>query len=222
MRPFFLPEHQNGSRPRGRSAMNSFTIARPQYGSLPVAAALDYDWTGYDLTEKLDGRWHELRIGGSVVVGELMPDGRFFAFDLPIHAGTDLRRAPRHERMARLDTFPLLRPAAPQPGESPAHFLQRILAAGGEGIVAALADGPFGYDVCKVKRAETFDCRVVEKFSQSIALELDGQSAGRCAVLGPEFAQIQPGDVVEIAAFSRTARGKFREPRFLRRRPDKA
>jgi len=198
------------------------TINRPAYGSIPVAAALDHDWTGYHLSEKMDGVWHELAIGKSIVVGELMPDASFYAFDLPIYNGTDLRSELYWARHEILDTFNLRRPATPAPGESPAHFLQRVLARGGEGIVAKLQAGPFGYDICKVKRSETFDCVVLHKTTGSMALALHGEPAGLCPLLGKSFDLVQPGDLVEIEAFCRLPSGKFREPRFKRLRSDKS
>lgn len=200
----------------------SQVIKRPAYGSMSVAAALDHDWSGYHVSEKMDGVWHELAIGNSVVVGELMRDDSFYAFDLPFFAGHDIRRQPKSERMAILDTFKLRRPSIPATGESPAAFLQRVLARGGEGIVAAVLDGPFGYDMCKIKRQATFDCMVAAKGRGNMILTMNGEAAGCCALLGASYDAVRVGDVVEIAAFARLASGKFREPRFLRSRPDKS
>lgn len=195
-------------------------IKRPAYGSLKVEAALDHDWTGYHLSEKMDGVWHEFAIGQSIIVGELMRDDSFYAFDLPVYQGRDIRPLPRSERLEILDSFKLLRPSSA--GDMPAgDFIRSILARGGEGVVAALLAGPFGYDVCKIKRADTFDCVVVEKMNQAMRLTLNGEPAGNCALLGKSYELVQVGDMVEIEAFRRLASGKFREPRFKRVRADK-
>jgi ATP-dependent DNA ligase len=199
-------------------------LPRPDYGQMTLARALDYDWRGYDLTLKCDGRWHEFHIGRSTIIGELMPDHSFFAFELPIYDGRDLRHRPRFERMEILDTFHLRRPQSPARGESPAHFIQRVLDSGGEGIVAASHDGFFGVDICKVKRSETHDCLILEKHpaKQSVHLSLNGEDVGWCPCLGKSFDLVKAGDVAEVTAYGRHASGKFREARFLRVRLDKA
>jgi hypothetical protein len=177
------------------------------------ARALDWDWRNYDLTEKMDGVWHELHIGRSVVIGELMKDGAFFAFELPIFDGRDMRYRPRFERMEILDRFRLRRPRSPK---CKSQFIRTVLDAGGEGIVAAPRDGFFGVDIIKIKRFDTYDCRVLEKHAVKLSLHLDfeGADAGWCACLTQAvFDAIQPGDVVGIRAYGRTMNGKFREPR---------
>lgn len=198
-------------------------IIRPKYGVVTVATALEFDWAGYHVSEKMDGVWHELVIGDSVIVGELMADDRFFAFDIAVFDGVDIRLRPTVERLAILNRFNLLRPSMPQPGESPAEFLQRILKAGGEGIVAKVLDCPFGVKTYKVKRCETFDCVVTEKHTtkKSLRLSLDGQDVGRCGCV-KEFRRVKIGDVVEIACMQRHRSGRLRDPRFIRLRPDKS
>ncbi len=47
----------------------------------------------------------------------------------------------------------------------------------------------------------------------------EGENRGFCCA-GAAFNLIKPGDIVEIAAYGLTAKGKFREPRFVRIRHD--
>ncbi len=86
--------------------MSALEIKRPRYESVPLATGLGWqasaDW---QYTEKMDGIRYELNIGGSVIIGEFMRDGRFYAFDIATHAGQDIRKAPRRERLAILDVF---------------------------------------------------------------------------------------------------------------------
>ena len=197
-------------------------IPRPRYPVTRLATALAWHWRGFHLSEKLDGCWHQLTIENSVAVGEILPDGRFFAFDLPVYRGADIRRRPTAERFAILDSLRLPRPATPRDSQTPAQFIQSILAAGGEGIVAKDLDAPFGVNTFKVKRAETFDCRVTEKHpsKMSLHLSLDGADAGWCPALYGAFDRVAVGDVVEVECFARHPSGKFREPRFVRVRTD--
>jgi hypothetical protein len=197
----------------------SATITRPRYHEVPLQAGLAWCGRGLRFEEKLDGRWHVLAIGESRITGELMRDGRFFAFDIPIYAGQDVRRLPLRERLEILDTFPLLRPATGLGGE----FLRAVLDRGGEGIVAKDLDAPFGMGWTKCKRIETYDLVVTGRREETGVLELAtlaGEPRGNCPAKAM-FERIAVGDVVEVACHSLTVAGKLREPRFVRRRPDK-
>jgi len=190
------------------------TIKRPTFLSVPLSVGLN--WTGsgpWRFEEKLDGRWHELGIGQSRIVGELMKSGEFFAFDIPIYNGADIRGKPLRERLVILDTFPLLRPAVGDGRE----FLSAVLERGGEGVVAKNLEAPFGVELYKCKRNETHDCTVTEKNPArgSIHLTLDGEDVGWCPAHSA-FEKIQVGYTVEIVAFGRHASGKFREARIAR------
>jgi len=200
-------------------------IMRPEYAVLDLPAALAGDWSGYHVSEKMDGRWHELAIGANRIVGELMPDGTFFAFDIPIFDGRDIRQRPKAERLEILDTFKLRRPPAPMPGESAEDFIRRTLAGGGEGAVISNLESPWGCDIWKAKRVQTFDCVVTDLHPDKLSLHLAlaGEDVGWCPCLRQSaFDAIRRGDVVEVAAYGRHASGKFREPRFIRVRHDKS
>jgi ATP-dependent DNA ligase len=197
----------------------SATITRPHYGEISLQSGLAMRGRGLRFEEKLDGRWHVLAIGASRITGELMRDGRFFAFDVPIYAGQDVRRLPLRERLLILDRFPLLRPATGLGGD----FLRAVLSRGGEGVVCKDLDAPFGVGWIKCKRRATFDLVVTGRREDTGVLELatlDGEPRGNCAAKS-QFDRIAVGDVVEVACHSLTAAGKLREPRFVRCRPDK-
>lgn len=174
---------------------------------------------GYYFEEKMDGCWAVKEVGSSILIGEQMKDGRFFTFDIAQHDGQDVRGLALRERLAILDAVSgLLRPAAGHGGE----FLETVLARGGEGVVAKYLDASFGEPWHKCKRVETFDLLMTEKYFPSIRLRsLDGEDRGFCCARAA-YDSIKPGDIVEVAAYGLTKKGKLREPRFIRIRHDKA
>jgi len=205
--------------------MNSpeIIIPRPDYRTCDLQAALAFNWRGCDwhLSEKMDGVWTVCDFDGSLVTGETMRDGSFYGFDIAFIAGEDVRRRSWFDRSeALIDCsarygFRLVKQG------SGAEFIEAVLAAGGEGIVAKPFAAPFGVDWFKVKRVETFDVTVTAKLRGAIAIAYEGQDAGKCPLAGQNLEFVRVGDVVEIAAYKRYASGKFREPRFVRFRHDK-
>ena len=201
--------------------MNTPTIQRPLYQSVPLENGLCWNYSQeIQFTEKMDGIRRELVIGKSVIVGELMRDERFFAFDLPVYDGADIRLMPRRERLAILDTFNLLRPDSSANG---GELLQRVLARGGEGICAAHWQSNFFETIWRCKRVETHDCTVAEKHGskQSVRLSENGIDRGWCPAFGGAADRLNIGDMVEIACQKIHTSGKFREPRLIRIRTDK-
>jgi len=200
--------------------MNPPKIQRPFYQSVSLETGLRWNYSAeIQFTEKMDGKRHEHVIGKSIIVGELMRDERFFAFDLPIYNGVDIRLQPRRERLAILDTFKLLRPEASANG---GELLQRVLARGGEGVCAALWDSPFMETILRCKRVETHDAIVMEKSGrQSVRIVSDGVDRGWVPAFGGMADRLNIGDVVEIACQKIHVSGKFREARILRVRTDK-
>jgi bifunctional non-homologous end joining protein LigD len=198
-------------------------IARPRFESIPLAAGLRWSGGGgWCYQEKLDGQWHELAHGSSVLVGELVGES-FTAFDVPIFQGQDVRHEPLRFRLALLHGLQVPMVASGQGGE----FLEAVLTRGGEGVVAKHLDAPFGVAWVKCKRQETHDCIVTEihEFKNSIRLGqwCNGQMIDRgwCPAFGRKAESLAPGDVVEVRCHSIHASGKFREPALLRLRPDK-
>lgn len=71
--------------------MTALDIQRPCYGSTDLAAALAFNWSGWHLSEKMDGVWTVREFGSSIVTGETMRDGSFYGFDIVTIQGQDVR-----------------------------------------------------------------------------------------------------------------------------------
>lgn len=199
-------------------------INRPFYTITSVSEAMQRDWRGWHLSEKMDGVWQVRELLGSILTGEAMSDGRFFVFDIPIAFGEDIRHCPWLERRSVL-----LDVAATFPPEMAlcasghgSEFIEAVLARGGEGVVAKHFKSYWGVMWHKIKRIETYDCSItaIDYARGTIQLSLNGEDCGWCAARIALF-RLRVGDVVEIAAQGRFANGKFREARFLRIRTDK-
>lgn len=212
-------------------------VYRPTVESCPLSTALAWRGDGeYLYQEKLDGQWHEMRIGHSVVVGELMKSGEFYAFDVPMLDGQDIRLAPLRDRFACLDRFSFKRPARGSGGE----FLEHVLARGGEGVVAKPWAAGFGQGWLKAKRSQVFYVVVTGKASdgrQSVAIaHLPGpfqdmknlpvsrreklEPAGNLALRGDKFDRVRIGSILKVEAFCKNANGILREPRLDRDCPE--
>jgi ATP-dependent DNA ligase len=172
-------------------------------------------------------------LAGCTFDGELVAS-TYYVFDLLETEGQDLRALPLRERkrhLAALECFfpDWLKPIpTARPGEPGGEYLAAVLRAGGEGICAKRLGAPYGFGWHKAKRRETFDAIVASKslgkLSVSLAQYDNGAlvDCGRVAVLCQStFAELHPGSVLELSAQGRTARGKFREPVFIRTREDK-
>ena len=186
---------------------------RPSFQSTPLADGLRWPVDGaYRFEEKLDGRWHQRQVGGAVLVGELMRNGAFYAFDILEQDGQDLRALPLRERLIALDALPVLRPAAGAGGA----FLASVLARGGEGVVAKQLDAPWGWTWYKCKRCEVFYCRIIELDPWTggavVADRETGERRGRMA-LRSKSNQVRVGSVLKVEAYGLTARGLLREAR---------
>lgn len=201
-------------------------IQRPKIETLPLEDGLRWNGAGCLTQEKADGCWHPLEWRGHWFNAERMRDGSFVVNDLIASGGQDMRHEPLTTRWRELcaiaatldEGMSLCRTGAG--GE----FLRDILDDGGEGIVAKSWDAPFGYGWHKCKRLETFDVTVADASGPllSVAIEFEGVPAGRVPVLSLSTREaLRNGDVIEISAQSRHPSGKFREPRFIRTRPDK-
>ncbi len=160
----------------------------------------------------------------SLFNAEQMPDGSIILNDLIFLDGQDLRREPTRVRWAELQRCEV-RGARCQVCASGngGELLEAILARGGEGVVAKAWEAPFGVNWYKCKRSETFDLRISEidyaRGSLRLASEA-GEDRGWCPARAA-FEALRPGQIVEVAALCLTAKGKLREPRFVRVRKDK-
>lgn len=198
---------------------------RPPFIAVPLPVGRK--WTGaggqWVFQEKMDGCWQLREVAGSLLAGERMRDGRFYAFDIPVVSGQDIAREPLRFRLAVLADFirqhPSVRPVATGSGS---EFLEAVLARGGEGVVAKHVESRYGEAGAwvKCKRVETHDVAVTELHPVKQSIRLG--EFGWCPVLGKAFDQVKVGDVVEVACHSITAKGKFREPRLVRIREVRA
>lgn len=197
-------------------------IERPEFISVSLAHGLKWKGGGdWIYEEKMDGIWSVCETEQYTLVGEQMADGLFFAFDCLIFHHTDISECALRVRLNCLDILRKHHPALLRPAHgNGAEFLEAVLARGGEGVVAKHLDAPFGDPWHKCKRVETLDLVVTEKNLTSIRLADNGQDRGWCKV-GAIINQIHTGDIVEIAAYGLTAKGKLRESRFVRVRHDK-
>lgn len=237
---------------------NSQLVTKQSYHAIPFAQGLQWRGDGdYLYEEKKDGiraarvltATGELlpllgeRAGvrasvptDSILVGEQMRSGEFFAFALPIHDGQDIRQHPARDRLARLDDltkrFGLLRPARGMGGE----FLEAIVQRGGEGVCATHLDGDWWQPIYKCKRAQVFHCIVLAKdqWKQSVELgevrseklevsiqadsisHLSAFSLGKMPLGYDRFHACRVGSILKVEAFGLTEKRQLREAR-----PDK-
>jgi hypothetical protein len=216
--------------------MNPYKIEIPM---LPFEQARQWrGGGGFMYQEKMDGEFATLAWGAScpeghraLLAGERLADGRFVAFDLVELAGADLRSVPCRERWQELCN--LAREFGPgvelvRTGNG-GEFLEAVLAAGGEGVVAKELASPYGWGVWKAKRAEVFYGMITEK-------RADGRSGVRVGLISkaglataqpgadlPDggwlparavFDRVRVGSVVKLVAFGRQTSGLLREARF--------
>lgn len=211
------------------------TLSRPSYGIMPVSAALAAPWSGWHLSRKADGVCVRREWNGCAVWGDAMRDGRLMVWEIERAFGEDVTALPwaggRDAALAELFAHlnPKLNWQRCATG-SGTEFIEAMIDAAladntPDVVVAKPMDAPFGTELVKVKLAETFDVTVADATggSLSVAIEFEGQPAGRCPVASlAALESLRAGDVIEIVAACRLPSGKFREPRFLRARPDKA
>ncbi len=202
------------------------TIKRAQYASITIADAMKLDGRGQLWTQKMDGVWEAKEVPIPVcfgftatIIGERMRDGQFFAFDCVQSGPRNMMALPYGRRFFELNRIGI----QTVPSGIGPEFLEAVLARGGEGVVIADLDAPYGAGLTKVKRLETLDLLVSDKHASKSSIHLadaQGQDFGWCPCRA-EFDNIRVGDWVEIAAFGRQSSGKLREPRFVRVRHDK-
>lgn len=193
-----------------------FVVQKPRKVVVPMAVGLAWRYKPQILyEEKLDGKFQTRRAGCAVVVGELMGNGSFFAFDCVALNEKDIRQAPLWDRLACLEVLNLPRPETGNGGE----FLAQILARGGEGVVAKDLNAPYG-EMLACKRLETWICRVASmnggKQSVKIVDSLSGQPRGNLPLLGGKCDRVRIGSLVKVEGCGLTSAGLVREPRVCR------
>lgn len=216
-------------------------MLKPKLASVPLAVGLDWASNfGCLLQEKSDGRhgFKTLKSGAfqdvknegpfqDVFNAEAMRDGSLVLNDVLTLHGQDMTRLSTRERWpALVDWFQdvkFLGVRLCRTG-SGGEFLEYLLREGGEGVVAKPWAAPFGVSWTKCKRCETFDLLVTDMDEASGSIRLadlaSGEDRGWCPCKA-SFQAVKIGDVAEVLAYSLTAKGKLREPRFVRLRRDK-
>jgi hypothetical protein len=193
---------------------------KPSFVSVPMETGLRWRaGNGFREEEKLDGRWHVEELPCATVIGELMPGGQFYAFDILNCEGQDLRPLPLSERLKILSMVPnILRPEHGGP-----ELLARVLARGGEGVVRKRLDQPYGAQWEKCKRVSVFYCRVADldpMRGSAILVDRDsGEKRGKLP-LRNRYEQVRVGSILKVEAFGITARGLLREARLDKDSPD--
>ena len=239
-----FPAHQ-GDPSRISTAFYRSDVAGLSFAkliSVPLSVGLTWNGGGpWIYEEKKDGvramvsaDWFKFRTSSRPLPGPLplslskcVFDGElvgviFWAFDLLIDEnGMDLRRRPLRERKQALLALSTRFPEwlCLVPSGRGGEFLEAVLDAGGEGIVAKHIESRYGEVEAwvKCKRQETHDC-IVTEVHQSKASVLLGHR-GWCSSV--KFPGVKVGDVVEVKCHSITRQSKFREPVLLRIRTDK-
>lgn len=193
-------------------------LRRPHFVSVPLAEGLRWRGSaGWIFQQKLDGCWAVREYDRSVLVGEAMKNS-FVAFDCVTYEGQDVRRESLRVRLELLRSLGVPVVASGNGGE----FLEAVLAAGGEGVVAKPLDAPWGSPWFRCKRISTHDVRICEmnEHRGTVRVEADGHDRGWVPVKRM-FNQLAIGDVIEVAAEAIHRSGKFRSARVVRPRPDK-
>lgn len=206
--------------PSASSGINGSRIL-PSFTSLALKDVLKMNLGQFHLSIKMDGITAKKQFQDAVIIGEQMPDGKFWAFDIIGIGQEDYTCCSKRFRWSRLCEYasqglPIV------PSGFGKEFFELVAGCDKmEGIVGAHWDGYFGYDIFKWKRNETFDVRVKEKLRGAISIEYQNQDAGKVPIAGKSWDEVQVGQIVEISAVKRYISGKFREPKFLRIRMDK-
>lgn len=205
---------------------------KPRKTVVPLAEALAWrGGGGFIYQEKMDGCFATLEVRGqrsevSLLAGERMANGDFWAFDILTHSGQDVRRLPLRDRW-RLLTQDFGHKTQDLSGIVPTgnggEFLEAVLARGGEGIVAKDLDAPYG-EMFAAKRIWEGLCVVtglgLGTHSVAIADATTGQPRGRVTVPGFKIEKIRVGSILKVQGMNLTEAGKIREPRLCRDTPD--
>ena len=196
------------------------SVTKQTYVQVPLAQGLRWGNARGEMLfeEKMDGRWHARSVGKSIVAGELMRGGEFYAFDVAVFDGEDVRQLPLRDRLPLLSALQLAdKSLLPVRRGNGGEFLREILNAGGEGIVCKSLAGKWAAPILKCKRSENFIVRVTDfnGGSQSvyIADAVTGEARGKVALLGGKCDRVRVGSVLKLNGYGLTTNGCIREPR---------
>lgn len=168
---------------------------------------------------KMDGCFATLSIGSSLLACERIWNN-FHSFDLLACHGIDVSAQPLTERWAMLLGLrgELTRAGCSIVETSPdgAGLLSRVLAAGGEGVVAKRWSDGYG-PMLAAKRVQDFLVHVTGFCggSQSVTIcdSVTGEPRGKVALLGGKVDLVKVGSVLKLRGYGLTERGMIREPR---------
>jgi len=95
-------------------------------------------------------------------------------------------------------------------------FVEQVIQFGGEGVMVADLDAPWGDFWC-VKRSQVFYCRVTGLdgvTGSAILADRDtGEARGKICLRGNKFEQVRCGSVLKLVGYGLTAKGLIREVR---------
>ena len=191
-------------------------VTHPKKICVPVEQALR-EWRGAGHFEiKFDGVFTVREVTGGILVGETVGN-RFTAFDCVERGGWDIRVHPLDLRLrARgelchangIDEIPSCE-------SNGADLLERVLAAGGEGVVLK-SSGDYWQPMLAAKRSIIVTVRVTGfcggTQSVQIADAATGQPRGKVALRGGKCEQVRIGSLVRVEGMNLTDDGKIRQP----------
>lgn len=182
----------------------------------------------YELPSPLPASLDNCRLDGEFVSGRV-----FMAFDVKIVHGQDVTGEPRWfrrevvEDLVRRAQLPCLHVVKQHKGHG-GRFLEDVIRAGGEGVVAKHEHAPYGVGWYKAKNEITEDCIITEVHGSKNSVRLGQLTAsgemvdrGWCAAWGRAAENYRSGQVVEVTYRKIHVSGRFCEARITRCRLDK-
>lgn len=196
---------------------------KPMKAIVPWCEARAWRGQGWIWQEKMDGIFTTIEAGGLLLAGERLADGRIFAFDVLEVDGQDISCRPLRERrepflgyFSRREKSDRFNPSILAVSEGfGGEFVEAVMVAGGEGVVAKCMDDHYGPMLAYKRRAD-FLC-VVSRLGMSQSVELcdavTGAPRGRVALFGGKCERVRVGSILKITGQCLTPKGCIREPR---------
>ena len=191
-------------------------VTHPKKICVPVEQALR-EWRGAGHFEiKLDGAFTVLPVSDGILLGETVGN-RFTCFDVAQFGESDARIFPLAQRLAWRGEL-CRRHGLPEVDafeSNGADLLDRVLSAGGEGVVLK-SPGDYWQPMLAAKRSIIVTVRVTGfcggTQSVQIADAATGQPRGKVALRGGKCEQVRIGSLVRVEGMNLTDDGKIRQP----------